>query len=102
MRKNLFGSFIPTIAMIIIAVISYFFKFKDLLIIGVVLIIPLTFFTEGIICSKKRIGIILPVVLSLAIFLIIDKIMLFMGDDGLAPKWRLDKHIGRTILLKLN
>ncbi|MEF9992326.1 MAG: hypothetical protein RSD22_11110 [Romboutsia sp.] len=32
-------------------------------------------------CSKKKIGIIIPLISSLAIFFVIDKIILFMGDS---------------------
>ena len=81
MKKSVFGNFIPTITMLVIAIISYIYKFKDLLIVGIVGIIPISFFIEGIICSRKRIGVIIPLTLSLTVFLIIDKIMLFMNDS---------------------
>ena len=81
MKKSVFGSFIPTITMLVIAIISYVFKFKDLLIVGIVGIIPISFFIEGVICCGKRIGWIIPLILSLTVFFIIDKIILFMGDS---------------------
>ena len=81
MKKNIFGNFIPTITMLVIAIISYFFRFKDLLIVGIVGIIPISFFIEGVMCSRKKIGWIIPLILSLTVFFIIDKIMLFMNDS---------------------
>ena len=78
--KNIFGNFIPTITMLVIAIISYFFRFKDLLIVGIVGIIPISFFIEGVMCSRKKIGWIIPLILSLTVFFIIDKIMLFMNE----------------------
>ena len=77
MKKNIFGNFIPTITMLVIAIISYFFRFKDLLIVGIVGIIPISF----LMCSRKKIGWIIPLILSLTVFFIIDKIMLFMNDS---------------------
>ena len=85
MKKNIFGNFIPTITMLVIAIISYFFRFKDLLIVGIVGIIPISFFIEGVMCSRKKIGWIIPLILSLTVFFIIDKIMLFMNDSP--PQW---------------
>lgn len=41
-KKNIFGNFIPMITMFIITIISHFFKAKDLLIIGVIGIIPIS------------------------------------------------------------
>ena len=81
MKKSVFGNFIPIITMLVIAIISYIYKFKDLFIAGIVGIIPISFLIEGIICSRKRIGFLIPLVLSLTIFLIMDKIMLFMNDS---------------------
>ena len=81
MKKNIFGNFIQTITMLVIAIISYFFRFKDLLIVGIVGIIPISFFIEGVMCSRKKIGWIIPLILSLTVFFIIDKIMLFMNDS---------------------
>ena len=81
MKKSVFGNFIPTITMLVIAIMSYIYEFKDLLIVGIVGIIPISFLIEGIICSRKRIGVIIPLVLSLTIFFIMDKIMLFMNDS---------------------
>jgi len=80
-KKSVFGNFIPTITMLVIAIMSYIYEFKDLLIVGIVGIIPISFLIEGIICSRKRIGFLIPLVLSLTIFLIMDKIMLFMNDS---------------------
>nr|WP_317333488.1 hypothetical protein [uncultured Romboutsia sp.] len=80
-KKSVFGNFIPTITMLVISIISYVFRFKDLIIVGIVGIIPISFFIEGVICCGKRIGWIIPLILSLTIFLIIDKIMLFMDDS---------------------
>ena len=54
MKKNIFGNFIPTITMLVIAIISYFFRFKDLLIVGIVGIIPISLFIEGVMCSRNR------------------------------------------------
>ena len=43
MMKNIFGNFIPTITMLVIAIISYVLRFKDLLIVAIVGIIPISF-----------------------------------------------------------
>ena len=79
MKKNIFGNFIPTITMLVIAIISYFFRFKDLLIVGIVGIIPISFFIEGVMCSRKKIGWIIPLILSLTVFFIINKLIMLMN-----------------------
>ena len=80
MKKNIFGNFIPTITMLVIAIISYFFRFKDLLIVGIVGIIPISFFIEGVMCSRKNIGWIIPLLISLITFFIV--IIVFMNDSA--------------------
>jgi len=81
MKISIFGNFIPTITMLLTTIVSLLFNSKDLLIVGVVVIIPISFFIEGVVCARKRIGFIIPLILSLIEFFIIDKIVLFMHDS---------------------
>lgn len=81
MKKNIFGNFIPTITMLVIAIISYFFRFKDLLIVGICRYYTNIFFHRGSNVFKKKDRMDNSIVLSLTVFFIIDKIMLFMNDS---------------------
>lgn len=80
MKKNVFGNFIPMITILVIVILGYVFGFKGLFIIGIVGIIPISFFIEGVICSRKNIGWIIPLIVSLIAFFIV--IIVFMNDSA--------------------
>lgn len=71
MKKIKLGSLIPIITMFIVFVLGGILNYKDLLIVGLVLIIPISFLVEGILCATKNKGFIIPLILSLSGFLIV-------------------------------
>lgn len=100
MKKNVFGNFIPTITMLVIVIISHVFRLKGLFIVGIVGIIPISFFIEGVMCSRKRIGWIIPLILSLTVFFIV--IIVFMNDSAnVYLKYYLVAYILGYVLEKL-
>lgn len=80
MKKNVFGNFIPMITMLVIVILGFVLGFKGLFIIGIVGIIPISFFIEGVMCSRKNIGWIIPLLVSLIAFFIV--IIVFMNDSA--------------------
>ena len=76
MKKYKFGNFIPTMTMFIVFTLGSVFDLKDLCIIGLVGIVPLSFFIEGMLCSIKYKGFIIPLVTSLSVFLVVILVML--------------------------
>ncbi|WP_052356747.1 hypothetical protein [Faecalimicrobium dakarense] len=79
-KKNRFGTFIPLITFFIIFTISNIFNLKGLFIVGIVVLFPLSFMIEGIICARKNIGWIAPLALSLITFLVI--IFVYLNDSA--------------------
>ena len=53
MKKYKLGNFIPIITMFIVFILGSVFNLKGLFIIGLVGIVPLSFFIEGMLCSIK-------------------------------------------------
>ncbi|MGX4600191.1 hypothetical protein [Faecalimicrobium sp. JNUCC 81] len=80
MKKNVFGNFIPMITMLVIVILGFVLGFKGLFIVGIVGIIPISFFIEGVMCSRKNIGWIIPLLVSLIAFFIV--IIVFMNDSA--------------------
>lgn len=76
MKKYKLGSFIPIITMFIVFILADIFNWKDLFIIGLLAIVPLSFFIEGMLCSIKNKGFIIPLVMSLSAFLVVILVML--------------------------
>lgn len=76
MKKYKLGNFIPIITMFIVFVLGNIFNWKGLFIIGLVGIVPLSFFIEGMLCSIKSKGFMVPLTLSLFVFLVVIYIML--------------------------
>lgn len=80
MKKNVFGNFIPMITILVIVILGFVLGFKGLFIVGIVGIIPISFFIEGVMCSRKNIGWIIPLIVSLIAFFIV--IIVFMNDSA--------------------
>lgn len=80
MEKSIFGNFIPIITMLLAVILGCVLGLKEVFIIGLTCIIPISFFVEGVMCSRKKIGWIIPLVTSLTAFFII--IILFMNDSA--------------------
>lgn len=80
MKKSVFGNFIPIITMLVVVILGCVLGLKGVFIIGLVAIIPVSFFVEGVICSRKKIGWIIPLIISLTLFFIV--IILFMNDSA--------------------
>ena len=100
MKKNVFGNFIPMITMLVIVILGYVFGFKGLFIVGIVGIIPISFFIEGVMCSRKNIGWIIPLLISLITFFIV--IIVFMNDSAnVYLKYYLVAYILGYVLEKL-
>ena len=76
MKKYKLGNFIPIITMFIVFILGSVFKLKGLFIIGLVGIVPLSFFIEGMLCSIKSKNFIIPLVISLSVFLVVILVML--------------------------
>ena len=76
MKKYKLGNFIPIITMFIVFILGSVFDLKGLFIIGLVGIVPLSFFIEGMLCSIKCKGFIIPLVISLSVFLVVILVML--------------------------
>lgn len=76
MRKYKLGNFIPIITMFIVFILGSIFNWKDLFIIGLVAIVPLSFFIEGMLCSIKSNGFVIPLIISLLAFLVVILVML--------------------------
>ncbi len=76
MKKYKLGNFIPIITMFVVFVLGDIFNWKGLFIIGLVGIVPLSFFIEGMLCSIKSKGFIMPLIISLSAFLVIILVML--------------------------
>ena len=74
MKKYKLGNFIPIITMFIVFILGSVFNLKGLFIIGLVGIVPLSFFIEG--CSIKSKNFIIPLVISLSVFLVVILVML--------------------------
>ena len=68
MKKNLFRDFIPVITMLVIFILGMIFKLKGVFILGLVAGFPISLFMQGIVCSRKRMGWIIPLVTLLIIF----------------------------------
>ena len=71
MKKYKLGNFIPIITMFIVFILGSVFNLKGLFIIGLVGIVPLSFFIEGMLCSIKSKNFIIPLVISLSVFLVV-------------------------------
>ncbi|GAA0106541.1 hypothetical protein UT300013_31650 [Paraclostridium sordellii] len=80
MKKNVFGNFIPIITMLVVIILGVGFNLKGVFIIGLVGIVPLSFFIEGVMCSRKKIGFIIPLITSLTAFFIV--ILIYMNDSA--------------------
>ena len=76
MKKYKLGNFIPIITMFIVFILGSVFNLKGLCIIGLVGIVPLSFFIEGMLCSIKSKNFIIPLVISLSVFLVVILVML--------------------------
>ena len=76
MKKYKLGNFIPIITMFIVIILGSVFDLKGLFIIGLVGIVPLSFFIEGMLCSIKSKGFIIALVISLSVFLVVILVML--------------------------
>lgn len=76
MEKIKLGCLIPIITMFIVFVLGDIFNWKNLFVIGLVMIVPLSFFIEGILCSIKSKGFIIPLIISLSGFLVVIYVML--------------------------
>ncbi|MGL5693377.1 MAG: hypothetical protein ACRCXA_04815 [Peptostreptococcaceae bacterium] len=76
MKKIRLGNLIPIITMFIVFVLGDIFNWKDLFVIGLLLIIPVSFFIEGMLCYIKDKGFIIPLVISLSAFLVVIYTML--------------------------
>jgi hypothetical protein len=79
-KKSLFGNFIPIITMLVVVILGFGFCLKEVFIIGLVGIVPVSFFVEGVMCSRKKIGWIIPLITSLTAFFIV--IIIFMNDSA--------------------
>lgn len=80
MKKYKLGYFIPTITMFIVFILGDVFNWKDLFIIGLVGIVPLSFLVEGMICAIKSKGFIMPLIISLCVFW--GVILLMLNDSA--------------------
>ncbi|CEO23081.1 hypothetical protein [Paraclostridium sordellii] len=80
MKKNVFGNFIPIITMLVVIILGVGFNLKGVFIIGLVGIVPLSFLIEGVMCSRKKIGFIIPLITSLTAFFIV--ILIYMNDSA--------------------
>lgn len=78
MKKNRFSDYIPMIISLIIFILGGVFKFKGVFILGLVVFFPISLFIQGVLCSKKRMGFIIPLVILSIIFFIM--LMWVMGD----------------------
>lgn len=67
-KKNLFRGFIPMITMLVIFILSVIFKLKGVFILGLVAGSPISLFIQGIVCSRKSMGWIMPLVTLLITF----------------------------------
>lgn len=76
MKKYKLGNFITTITMFIVFTLGSVLNLKELFIIGLVWIVPLSFFIEGMLCSIKYKGFIISLVISLSVFLVVILVML--------------------------
>ena len=76
MKKYKLGNFIPIITMFIVFILGSVFNLKGLFIIWLVGIVPLSFFIEGMLCSIKSKNFIIPLVISLSVFLVVILVML--------------------------
>lgn len=76
MKKYKLGNFIPIITMFIVFILGDVFNWKYLFIIGLVGIVPLSFFIEGVLCYIKSKGFIMPLIISLSSFWVIILVML--------------------------
>lgn len=70
MKKNRFRDYIPMIISLIIFILGGVFKFKGVFILGLVVFFPISLFIQGVLCSKKRMGFIIPLVILSMIFFI--------------------------------
>lgn len=77
-QKNRFRDYIPMIISLIIFILGGVFKFKGVFILGLVVFFPISLFIQGVLCSKKRMGFIIPLVILSIIFFIM--LMWVMGD----------------------
>lgn len=78
MKKNRFRDYIPMIISLIIFILGGVFKFKGVFILGLVGFFPISLFIQGVVCSKKRMGFIIPLVILSMIFFIM--LIWVMGD----------------------
>ncbi|MEF9992248.1 MAG: hypothetical protein RRZ84_07965 [Romboutsia sp.] len=76
MKKFELGNLIPIITMFIVFVLGDIFNWKGLFIIGLVMIVPVSFFIEGTLCAIKSKGFIIPLIISLSVFLVVIYVML--------------------------